>query len=177
VTTGNESKKPATRQNAVDIASLIASLGAAGAISRQSARKRLVSVGKPAVPHLIKCLSDPRGHVRWEAAKALGSIRDPNAAGVLVNALEDKDGDVRWLAAVGLATLGHDGLQPLLMALLERPDSDWLRDGAHHVCHNLARAESGELVRPLLVALDQQEPEMAVPQAAYEVLSALRGQV
>jgi len=127
------------------------------------------------VPHLIECLSDPRPHVRWEAAKTLGSIRDPAAAGALVNALEDKDGDVRWLAAVGLVALGRDGLEPLLMALLERPDSDWLRDGSHHVCHDLARTESGEFLRPLLVALDQLEPQTAVPQAAYAVLNELRG--
>ena len=160
----------------VDIPALIADLAAAEGTQRQQARRLLVSIGRAAVPYLVECMSHPGQHVRWEATKALGSIRDPATAEILVGALEDKDGDVRWLAAVGLAALGRHALRPLLLALVDRPDRDWLREGAHHVCHNLARTHHANLVEPMLEALAQPEPEAAVPLAAYAVLKELEMQ-
>jgi HEAT repeat protein len=113
--------------------------------------------------------------VRWEAAKALCGIADPIAASALVNALEDRDGDVRWLAAEGLAALGRDALQPLLAALLEGTKPSWLYEGAHHICHTLVtRKRLGPILRPLLAALKQSEPEVTVPPAAYTAMSRLR---
>ena len=99
-------------------------------------------VGKPAVPFLIPLLSHRKLQIRWEAAKTLCDIADPIAATALVNALDDSEGDVRWLAAEGLAALGCDGLHPLLAALLERAQSPWLCEGAHHVCHALAKKKT-----------------------------------
>jgi HEAT repeat protein len=142
---------------------------------RTKARKALVTIGKLAVPSLIRLLSHRKPHVRWEAAKALCGIADPIAASALVNALEDRDGDVRWLAAEGLAALGRDALQPLLAALLEGTKPSWLYEGAHHVCHTLVtRKRLGPILRPLLAALKQSEPEVTVPPAAYTALSRLR---
>jgi HEAT repeat protein len=127
------------------------------------------------VPSLIQLLSHHKQHVRWEAAKALGGIGDPIAAFALVNALNDRDGDVRWVAADGLVALGRDALPPLLAALIERTESDWLCEGAHHVCHVLVRKRRfGPVLRPLLAALEQSEPETAAPLAAYNALSKLR---
>jgi HEAT repeat protein len=162
-----------TRYEPADVPSLIATLASRDGVERRVARGQLVSLGKPAVPGLIQCLSHPHKQIRWEAAKALGHIADPIAAAALVNALEDKDGDVRWLAAVALVALRRAALRPLLAALLERPDSDHLRQGAHHVCHDLARTRVCEVVRPVLEALGKPEPEMAVPAAAYDALNAL----
>ena len=134
-----------------------------------------MALGKPAVPSLIQLLSHRKPHVRWEAAKALGGIADPIAASALVNALKDRDGDVRWLAAEGLAALGQDALHPLLAALIERSEADWLCEGAHHVCHVLIKTRGlGQVLRPLLAALGQSEPEVASPLAAYTALSELR---
>ena len=127
------------------------------------------------MPSLIRLLSHRKPHVRWEAAKALCGIADPIAASALVNALDDRDGDVRWLAAEGVAALGRDGLQPLLAALLQRAKSGWFCEGAHHVCHTLVkRKKLGPILRPVLAALEQSEPEVAVPPAAYTALSRLR---
>ena len=127
------------------------------------------------MPSLIRLLSHRKPHVRWEAAKALCGIADPLAASALVNALDDRDGDVRWLAAEGLAALGRDGLQPLLAALLQRAKSCWFCEGAHHVCHTLVkRKRLGPILRPVLAALKESEPEVAVPPAAYTALSRLR---
>lgn len=163
----------ANLRNANNIASLIASLAESDGLDRQEGRKQLVSLGTAAVPSLIECMTDPRQQVRWEAAKALETIADPSAAGTLVKALEDKDGDVRWLAAMGLVALGRKGLRPLLVALVQKPDSDRLRDGAHHVCHALRQTDLGELIDPLFVAINEPEPQMAVPGAAQALLVEL----
>ena len=127
------------------------------------------------MPSLVQLLSHGKRHVRWEAAKALGGIADPLSAPALVNALDDRDGDVRWLAAEDLAALDRDGLQPLLAALLERAESCRFCDGAHHVCRTLAkRRKLGPILRPVLAALKQPEPAVAVPEAAYVALLRLR---
>jgi HEAT repeat protein len=158
------------------IPELIAALATPNPVARKKARKALVALGRPAVPALIQLLSHRQPHVRWEAAKALGAIADPIAASALVNALEDRDGDVRWLAAEGLAALGGDALQPLLAALMERSDRDWLCEGAHHVCRALLKEKGlAPILRPLLAALDEHEPTLTAPAAAYAALSRLRG--
>ena len=92
-----------------------------------------------------------------------------------MNALDDTDDDVRWVAAEGVIALGREGLQPLLAALLERGQSSWFCQGAHHVCRVLAtKRHLSPILRPLLAAFDQFQPQMAVPLAAYTVLSKLR---
>ena len=167
--------RAASKKTSTGIPELIAALASPSPVARRKAREALVALGKPAVPSLIQLLPHRKPHVRWEAAKALSGIADPIAASALVNALNDRDGDVRWLAAEGLAALGRDALQPLLTALIERADSDWLCEGAHHVCHVLVRKRGlGPILRPLLAALEQSEPEAASPLAAYTALSQLR---
>jgi len=156
-----------------DIARLIAALGGRDHRKRSRARSRLVALGTLATPQLQACLSAPRRMVRWEAAKTLEEIADPAAAGTLVLALEDKDVDVRWLAGEGLIALGIRAVQPLMKALLDRPDSQWLLEGAHHVCHGLADRKDLQFVRQVAEAITQQEPEIAVPAAAYAVLNKL----
>ncbi len=154
---------------------LVTDLASPNPVVRTKARRSLVAIGKSAVPSLIRLLSHRKPHVRWEAAKALCGIADPLAASALVNALDDRDGDVRWLAAEGLAVLGRESLQPLLAALIERAQSCWFCEGAHHVCHTLVtRKRLGPILRPLLLALKEAEPEVAVPPAAYAALSRLR---
>ena len=174
---------PTTNRSSVDLAdkraaripSLAADLASPSSLVRTKARKALVALGKISVPSLIRLLSHRKPHVRWEAAKALCGIADPIAASALVNALDDRDGDVRWLAAEGLAVLGREGLQPLLAALLQRAESCWFCEGAHHVCSTLAKKKRlSPILRPLLAALKQSEPEIAVPPAAYTALSRLR---
>jgi hypothetical protein len=164
-----------TGEREARIPSLVADLASPDPAVRTKAREALVAIGKPVVPSLIQLLSHRKPHVRWEAAKALCGIADPLAASALVNALDDRDGDVRWLAAEGVAALGQDGLQPLLAALLERAQSGWFCKGAHHVCHTLVkRKRLGPILRPLLAALKESEPGVAVPPAAYTALSRLR---
>jgi HEAT repeat protein len=165
----------ASKSAPAGIPKLIAALASSSPVARKKAREALVALGRPAVPALIQLLSHRQRHVQWEAAKALGAIADPIAAFALVNALKDRDGDVRWLAAEGLAALGRDALQPLLAALIERSESDWLYKGAHHVCHALVKEKGlAPILRPLLAALEEHEPELVAPAAAYAALSRLR---
>jgi HEAT repeat protein len=155
------------------INSLIAALDSHGGAARHQARIALVEIGGPAVASLIEALTDPNDDVRWEAAKALGQIGDPEAAPALVNALEDENSGVRWLAAEGLIALGREGLVPLLRALEKRSDSGWLRQGAHHVLHDLAGKGLSDLVSPVLAAMEDVEPTVEVPWAALNALEAL----
>jgi HEAT repeat protein len=156
-----------------DIGSLIAALASPDRVTRQTARETLVAVGHPAVGPLIALLDDRHDHVRWEAAKSLADIGDPAAAQALVQTLEDRDAGIRWLAAEGLIRMRRAGLKPLFQALIERPDSPWLREGAHHVLHALAKTGLAEGAMPVLDALEGIEPSATLPSAARRALDTL----
>jgi len=155
------------------ISQLIATLGDHDGLVRQRARHSLVAIGEPAVPALVKVLTDPDAHRRWEAAKTLGAIGDPAAAPALVRAMEDEDFGVRWLAAEGLISLKRAGLAPLFQALAAHPDRVWIREGAHHVCRMLVDHDLHDLVAPVLAALDSAEPMLEAPGAARSTLEVL----
>jgi len=159
----------------VDIPALIAALHDKDAVARRRARDQLVALGKPSVGALVELFKMPKSHVRWEAAKALSGIADPTAASILVEVLEnDEDSDVRWLAAEGLIAVGRGGLLPLLAALADRPKSTTLQEGAYRVCHHLRRRKAFEMVKHVLAALKDPEPELAIPQAIHTVLEELK---
>jgi hypothetical protein len=156
-----------------DIGSLVAALASQDRATRQKAREALVGLGHPAVESLIALLDDRHDHVRWEAAKSLSDIGDPAAAPALVETLEDRDAGVRWLAAEGLIRMRKASLKPLFQALIARPDSQPLREGAHHVLHDLARQGLDDRVAPVLAALEDIEPSATVPAAARKALDAI----
>jgi HEAT repeat protein len=142
-------------------------------VTRHAARERLEKVGRPAVPYLLGALQSPNEHCRWEAAKALSSIGDPSAAPALVRTLDDNKAAVRWLAGEALINLGRDALAPLLRGLEGSSDSIWFRDGAHHVLRSLVREGVAEEAIPVLEALENLEPRIEAPIAAYHVLQEL----
>jgi HEAT repeat protein len=156
------------------IKALVFALSSGDGMLRQTVRQGLVALGETAVPALISALRDPNTNVRWEAAKALSEIASPQSAEALVGALEDRNFGVRWLAAEGLIVLGRAGLAPLAQALIRDPESEWLREGAHHVLRVLANRSQHELVAPLLGALEGFEAALDVVPQAYELLDALR---
>jgi HEAT repeat protein len=133
--------------------------------TREKARHTLVAMGKDAVPSLIEALKNRNTLTRWEAAKALGEIADPETAPVLVETLEDEEFDVRWLAAEGLIKMNIKGIEPLLEALEHRGDSSFLREGAHHVFHDLAKGGLRKSLAPVLAALEALEPGEGLPWA------------
>jgi hypothetical protein len=139
------------------ITALVDTLTSADGVERQAAREQLDE------------------YARWEAAKALGAIADPSAAPALVNTLEDTKAAVRWLAATALIHLGCDALVPLLRRLEGNSDSIWFRDGAHHVLSSLIRDGVADEAIPVVEALENIEPSIEAPIAAYHVLQDLRG--
>src|SRR3990172_6256339 len=132
------------------IEDLICNLASNDDSIRKKAFVSLVTLGEKAVPLLIKVLNDPNDTVRWEAAKALGDIGNPEAAPALVRGLEDEEFGIIWAAAEGLIKMNVKGLRVLLQALWARPHESLLCEGAHHVIHDLAK---GGLRRHLIPVL------------------------
>jgi HEAT repeat protein len=155
------------------IGSLINDLVCDDVITCQKARRQLVAIGHRVVPSLVKALGSKKYWVRWEAAKALTQICDSTATAALIEALEDKEFDVRWLAAEGLINIGQNAVVPLLEALIENSKSTWLRQGAHHVLHDMNRGDLDEALRPVMSALEDVEPSVEVPVAARKALDTL----
>ncbi len=168
--------QPGNTNDAATIDGLIEALASDDGLVRGAARAALVRQGTRAVPALCSALEGPNADVRWEAARALREIGDPEAAPSLVRALEDDGFDVRWIAAEGLITLGQDGLHPLLEDLVQRPPSARLLEGAHHVLKALDGADRlPAAVQPVLAALEGLEPALTVPPAAQSALWAMDG--
>ena len=166
---GSQGNAPDARE----IERLVSSLGDQDYLAHPEIRGALISRGKEAVGPLIAAVSSPNGHLRWEAAKILGMMRNPQAAPALVQAMDDDRFGVRWLAAEGLISLGRNGLIPLLNALIQRSDSAWLREGAHHVLRTLAGRGLYAQLAPVLAALEDIQPAVQVPPAARASLDAL----
>ena len=158
-----------------EIDALIADFASDKWATRQHARQALVAVGSPATAALIKALQDHDWRVRWGATKALGEIHDPAVPPALVRRLEDERPGIRWLAAEGLMAYGREGLAALLQVLVHHSDVLWLREGAHHVIHNLAERDENlhDLLRPVLVAIDDIEPAIEIPPVAQAALNTL----
>jgi hypothetical protein len=154
---------------------LIDTLASRDGMARQKARKSLVALGSPAVPCLLRTLRNSRvDQVRWEAAKALGALRDARAIPTLVRALEDPDPDVAWLAAEALQTFGKAAWPALLQALLRRGErSAALRQGVHHVLRNQREAGFEDLIVVLLQALEVETIPETVLTTAYAILERM----
>ncbi len=144
-------------------------------MKRQLARFSLVDCGEGVSSTLIKELSNPDREVRWEVVKALGSINDRNSAQALVERLMDDDTGVRWAAMEALISLNQAALLPLIQALVKHFDSARLREGAHHVLHNLhdKRILSRAQIK-LLEVFHGAEPEVEVAWAAERALEELQ---
>jgi HEAT repeat protein len=159
------------------IKSLIADLASKDGVVRLKARQQLVAYKRRALAPLIKTLSNENDWVRWEAAKALSQIGNPESIQALLEALTDKQFEVRWLAAEGLIRIGRKAIVPLLEALVKHSDSYWLREGIHHVLHDINRGKIRKVLPPVLAALEGPEPSLEVPLAAQAALDALTKKV
>jgi HEAT repeat protein len=162
-----------------DLEFLVAALSSDNDLTRQRARSNLVRIGEPAIGALIEALEMGDEMASWEAAKALSQIGSPKSVQALVQALENEQFSIRWLAAEGLIKVGQAGLEALLQALVNRPSSTWLREGIHHVLHDLIDRgvldrPMSEQVAPVLAALDSIEPTIAALVAAKKALQTLK---
>ncbi len=166
-------KRKSAIHNAGRIDTAFAALASDDPAARAKARTSLVGAGAAAVPHLVRGLTDRNPTVRWESAKALTSLHDGSAAQALVQTLEDEVIGIRWLAGEALIGLGHTALQPLLQALMQRSDSVRLRQGAHHVLHELSDRNYAHIIGPVIEALESPAPIVALPVAAFNALKQL----
>lgn len=158
-----------------DIDSLVEDFTCDDVIKCQKARRELVDMGNQAIPHLVEALSNERHWVRWEAAKALGQIGDRAATEALVKALEDDEFDVRWLAAEALINIGRDSLEPLLAALADHGEKSLLlRQGSHHVLHDMDRSGLDAVLRPVMSAVEDTSPAITVLQISKKALDSLK---
>lgn len=119
---GEEPPKPPTEQ--VDEAlndNVKALLEKLGADKRGYAEtiNSLTTIGKPAVPALIRAIKDNNSRVRGGAIFALGLIGDKQAVPAIIKALKDGDMDVRILAARALGELGDKQAIPALTEALK----------------------------------------------------------
>ncbi len=162
----HKEKENTVKAKEPSIETLIKTLSSHKDKPREGARHTLVAMGRAAVPSLIGALKSKNSLTRWEAAKALSEIADPETAPVLVRALENEEFDVRWLAAEGLIKMNIKGLKPLLEALEHRGDSALLRESAHHVFHDLAKGGLRKSLAPVLAAIEALEPGAEVPWAS-----------
>jgi len=107
--------------------------------TRKNARVELEKKGHVSTDTLVKILKNGSEDARWEAAKALIAIKDSAAAPALVEAFHDESFEIRWMAAEALIAM-ESACVPALMRALERyPQSQPLRQGAHHVLSDLER--------------------------------------
>ena len=144
------------KMTGTNIESLMDMLASKNSVTRQRARKSLVTLGKPAVLSLTRALKNSKlNHLRWEAAKTLGAIGDTKAIPSLVQALEDSDMDVTWLAAEGLRKFKKAAWSKLLRALIKSgEDSVLLRHGVHHVLKFQKEEGFNDLLKALTKALE-----------------------
>ena len=154
-----------------NIPGLIADLGDESAPVRETAHRRLVSLGAVAVPSLVEALAHLGEYGRAQAAEVLGEIGDPAALPALVQAMQDEKFDVRWLAAKAIVPFGRVGLTALLHALRKHPESLFLRQGAHHVLRNEGQPRWQEPLAPVKRALESPDPEDALPGAVAKALA------
>ncbi|MHB8085683.1 MAG: HEAT repeat domain-containing protein [Dehalococcoidia bacterium] len=162
------------KQSCSDPRVLVKDLGSKDGRVRVRARKNLVKIGHPAVKYLIEALKDRNQVVRWEAAKSMGEIEDPAAVDALVTALRDKMFDVRWLAAQALIQIGSKSIKPILHALIEHPEDDDVRVGAHHVFHDLRTRDYDDVLRPVMVSLEDSTLKLGIDLEAKKVLDQLQ---
>jgi HEAT repeat protein len=155
------------------VRALIADLGSKDGLVRVRARRALVTIGGKAVARLEKALTSRDRWKRWEAAKALGQIGDPESTDVLIRALDDEAFDVRWLADEGLIAIGRKAAIPLLKALINNPESIWLREGAHRFLHGIDMGDLEEILLPVRTALEDVEAPLEAPVAAEVALKSL----
>ncbi len=164
------------KQSGISTQSLVNLLDSDDKKVRTRARKSLVVIGKQAVPPLSLVLENSKIYkARWEAAKALGEIRDIKSIPVLVKALEDPESDVAWLAAIALKKFRKAAWPELLRALKKRgADSVLLRNGAHHILRNQKMEGFNDLLDALKVALEQGSPPESILLAAFNILERMK---
>ena len=162
---------------------MVTQLGDRDGVTRERARRALVTHGSRAVPTLVQALKHKRSRVRFEAAMCLRDVGDRRAIEGLVEALGDRKFEVRWVAAEGLINVGRPSVPAVLRAVMQHADSIWFKEGCHHVLAHFAGADLHsayhqehhpawvdfdlkDVLTPVLQALDQPGSRSQAPLVA-----------
>ncbi len=166
---------------------LVQQLAENDGVTRERARRSLVTLGAAAVEPLLVALTSKKSRVRYEAAMCLRDLGDRRAIDGLVEALADRTFEVRWVAAEALIGIGRGVVPAVLRALMEDSGSTWLRDGCRHVLSHFAgldlRAayhiehhpawvdfDLRDVLSPVITALEQPGAASRVPVVAVKAL-------
>ncbi|MCX7592311.1 MAG: HEAT repeat domain-containing protein [Fischerella sp.] len=135
---------------------------------RSAAIDYLATVGKPAVPALIKALQDSDAQVRASAAIIIGKIGPAAAqsAPVLLRTIGDKDATVRAYAVEAIKKIGRRAYVPYLIAGLDSKNA-WERYSTAHALRGMGK-DAAYAVPALMKKLDDKDAWMRV-----NVVSAL----
>jgi hypothetical protein len=108
--------------DSTDVERQTARLKSSDRAGRYAASEELVKIGQRAVVPLTVALKDPDPDIRWHAAWALWSIKDPRAVEPLIGSLEDSNSVTRGISAKALGQLEDPrAIKPLIVTL---KDSD-----------------------------------------------------
>jgi len=164
------SKKSKSRINKHSIETLIKDLMSDDGVVRNKARLELVEMGEGTIDFLAELVNNSNDRARWEAIKAMGEIKNSLTIPFLVDALEDEVSSVRWLAAEGLIALKNEGIRAILEVLIERKESYLLRQGAHHVLHDLNKKLEDNKIAELISLIEHPEVHVRIPMLAKQIL-------
>jgi HEAT repeat protein len=158
-----------------NLESLMENLENKDGMTRQKARKTLVTMGSPVVDTVTQALQNSTSdQMRWEAAKTLGGIRDASTIPSLVNALQDRDSDVAWVAAKGLRKFKKVAWPQIMHALIDGGSASAdMRQRSHFVLRKQQAEGFNDLLTTLLKTLDSDSAADSVPVAAYEILKRM----
>lgn len=127
------------------------------------------------VQALISCLYQAANPVRFQAIKALGLIRHPNAVSPLIDVVKEtgEDGNVRRVAVVALGQIGDLQAVSYLISLLDHPDPI--------ICSNVARAlgqiGDASAVKPMITTLKQMQTKEPLQEVVVSSLIEGLGEI
>ncbi|MDM9384507.1 HEAT repeat domain-containing protein [Chlorogloeopsis sp. ULAP01] len=133
---------------------------------RSTAVDYLASVGKPAVPALIKALQDTNPQMRAGAAMTLGKIGPAasEAAIVLMRTIGDKDPTVRSYVVQAIEKIGRKAYIPYFITALNS-DKKWERYSATHALRAMGK-DAATAVPALIKTLEDKDMWMRVNAAS-----------
>ncbi len=133
-----------------NISTLIKKLDTPGDKAAEKVIQRLVRIGSPAVPALLKAAKSKESpRIRKWSLQALGAIGDKRAATVLVRALQDERMTVRLHALRGLGRMRYKKGARAIAALLN-DESGGIRLNALQVLMEIGNASAGPQIQKAL---------------------------
>ena len=153
---------------------LVAALARRNVPVHEGPARTIHAHGFRAVKPLLEMLGSRNQQSRWDAAKELSLIHDPDTADALVALLTDHNPDVRWLASDGLIAMGRRALIPLLAGIEDNADSVWMRDAAHRILRVFVDEGLDNRLGRLLNSLESGAQLFEVPVVAHTILADLK---